>query len=421
MSSGLLQAMGAKGIQNIHLDIKPEFSYWKRTYKRPAAFAIETLDVNIPGMVWGSERQTQFPRMGDLLTRLYLELKVNPTRLANPANDTVRYTNVPGHAAIVNCQFIAGTTPVDRVDGEWMELLHELSSNGAKNVDELVLRSDNEEQLRNWTNNGNTIDTDGNSIVALTVKLPFWFSDVASQALPTIAMQFQDLSVKLRLMAKNDLLIFSNPANSALHPQHNGEIREASFLGNFVFTDPIERKLFCANPHEYLIKNYQVSDYHVKSAGLARMQAQVVFSHPCLWFCFFIRKASNLRNKDYFNFERTAGRADDTITSATLSFNGAPREKARGPQFFRVIQTEQYFDRTPTRPIYVYSVAKYPLSQAPSGTVNLSRIDILTFELQFPTQDANGVPFEEAALKIFTQNFNVIRISGGSLSVRYAS
>ena len=421
MSSGLLQQLGSKGIQNIHLDLKPEASFWKRGYKRYAAFAEESINQYIPNLAWGSQRQQDITRNGDLLDALYFVAEVQPCQLATPGPDTVNFCNVLGHVMLSSLTAYIGNNEIDDTEADVLEILHEVDSDLNKNTDELVLRSTSQAQLINWTNNGNTWDSNGNPIVGVYVKLPLWFNAAPSQALPLISLQFHNLSIKFQLASLNNLLQFSNPANTTLSSTWTGLINQGYFMGCFIFLDALERKLFAANAHEYLIKNYQVSDYNVKSSGLNKLQAQVIMSQPVLWFAVFIRKQSNINANDYFNWERTAGLADDTITTMTISFNGAQRETPRGPLFYRVIQAERFFNRTPLRPLYVYSFARHPLAWFPSGTVNLSRIDTTTFEFVFPTVDANGVAYGQAEIKIVAFNFNVLRISGGLASRKFAN
>jgi hypothetical protein len=192
-------------------------------------------------------------------------------------------------------------------------------------------------------------------------------------------------------------------------------------MNNFVYLDTMERRLFASNAHEYLIKNLQISDFHTKSSGATNLRAQVVFNHPCTVFYWVVSKQSNINAKDYFNFERTPGLGDDTILTATISFNGSAREAKRGPLFWRVVQPALYFERTPRKNIYCYSFAQHPSSWFPSGSVNLSRIDNTSLEVTLPATDANGDPFGAADLNIFAENFNVIRIQGGMTAKKYAN
>ena len=415
--------MASKGVQDGHLNIAPETSFFKRTYKRVSNFAIETIDQTIPSLAWGKGFTVQISRNGDLMSELWLTVNVKLAQLANDNSgaDTVRWTNVLGHAAMLKTSFEIGNNEIDSITYDYMEIMHELTSTVDVNVDELVLRSESEAQLIEWTNNGNTLDADGNAIVQLWIKLPFWFCSARSQSIPIIALQYHDIRVKFTLRKKSELLVYSNSSNQTLDSDFDGEISSGVLACNFVFLDSMERRLFASNAHEYLLKNLQVSDYHTKSSGATKITAQVVFNHPVTSMYWYVQKKSHQTAKDYFNWERTDGLGDDTITTATIKFNGSEREKPRGPLYYRVVQPALYYPRTPRKNLYVYSFAQHPTAWFPSGSVNLSRIDVTNLDFTFVATDANGDAFGEADVVILCCNFNVLRIQGGMAAKKFAN
>lgn len=423
MSNGTLQQLASKGVQDGHLSIAPETSFFKRTYKRVSNYAIETIDQSIPSLAWGKGFTVQISRNGDLMSELWAMFNVQLAQLADDESgaDTVRWTNVLGHAMFTKITFEIGNNEIDQLTYDYLEIMWELTSDVNVNVDELVLRSESEAQLIEWTNNGNTLDVNGDACVQLWVKLPFWFSKARSQSLPVIALQYHDIRVKFTLRRKSELLVFSNASNETLDATFDGEIKDGVLAVNFVFLDSMERRLFASNAHEYLIKNIQISDFHTKRSGEERLSAQVVFNHPVTATFFYVQKKSHQTAKDYFNWERTDGFGDDTITSATIKFNGSEREKPRGPLYFRVVQPALYFPRTPRKNLYTYSFAQHPTAWFPSGSVNLSRIDVTSLDFTFVATDANGDAFGEADVVIICDNFNVIRIQGGMAAKKFAN
>jgi hypothetical protein len=408
--SGTLQQIASKGVQDGHLSIAPETSFFKRTYKRVSNYAIEAIDQPITNMDWGRSPQAQISRNGDLMSEIYLVVDINLLQLQTPGADTVHWTNSLGHAMLKSASMEIGNNEIDKVTGEYLEMKHEFESDVNVNVDELVLRSESQAQLIDWSNNGNTVDSDSGAITQVWVKIPFWFARARSQALPVIALQYHDIRVKMELRQKADLTIFSNPANLTLGAAGSldGSIETGVLVAHFVFLDSMERRLFAANAHEYLIRNMQVSDFHTKAASATKVSARVVFNHPVSCLFWMVRKASHLTANDYFNFERTDGFGDDTITTATIKFNGSEREKPRGPLYFRVIHPELYFNRTPRKNIYCYSFAQHPSAWFPSGSVNLSRIDTTALEFLFSSTDQLAGAFGEADCIVFAENFNVL-------------
>lgn len=421
MSNGTLQQIASKGVQDGHLSIAPETSFFKRTYKRVSNYAIEAIDQSISNLAWGKNPVVQVSRNGDLMSELYLVMNVDRVQLATPAGDTVRWTNCLGHACLKSATMEIGNNEIDKLTGEYLETKWEFESDINVNTDELVLRSESQAQLVDWANNGNTVDEDSSPITQLWVKLTFWFSRARSQALPVIALQYHDIRVKADLRRKDELLVYSSSGNTTLHATYAGEISDGSLVAHFVFLDSMERRLFASNSHEYLVRNVQVSDFHTKTSGATKVNARVVFNHPVSCMFWMVQKKTHQTNLDYFNYERTNGYGDDTITTATIKFNGSEREKPRGPLFFRVIHPELYFARTPRKNIYCYSFSQHPSAWFPSGSVNLSRIDVTALEFVFSSTDQLGAAFGEADVTVYAENFNVVRMQGGMCAKKFAN
>jgi hypothetical protein len=408
-------------VQDGHLSISPETSFFKRTYKRVSNYAIESIDQTVPSLAWDKEFVTQLSRNGDLMSELWLVMDINLAQLSAPAGDSVYWANSLGHAMLKSASLEVGNNEIDKTTGMHMEIKWEVESDVNRDVNELVLRANSQQQLINWSHDGNTLDKDGVACTQLIVKLPFYFSKARSQALPVIALQYHDIRVKFNLRAKTDLLIYTNGANTTLHATNNGDIKSGYLMANFVYLDSMERRLFASNAHEYLIKNIQTSDFHTKAASATRVSAQVVFNHPVTVVYWVVQKKSNVTALDYFNFERTAGLGDDTITTATIKFNGSERERPRGPLFWRALNSSEYFARTPRKNIYMYSFAQHPSTWFPSGSVNLSRIDNTTLEFTMPATDGNGAAYGESDVTVICENFNVRKASNAQILIPQTS
>jgi hypothetical protein len=423
MSNGTLQQLASKGVQDGHLTIAPETSFFKRTYKRHSNYAIEAIDVPFPSISWGNDCSVSVTRNGDLMTELWFYVEVNPVQLETPGDDTVSFTNALGHAMFSSLSIDVGGNEMDKVTGDYMEVMHELTSTVNVDQSELVLRGADALELRTWSNNGNTLDTEGNAVIHLWVKVPFWFSKARSQSVPVIALQYHDLTVKASLRSKAKLLLFSNSSSSTddLDSTYNGEIKNGSLVINFCYLDATERRLFASNAHEYLIQNVQINDNNTKASGATKASCSFTFNHPVIALYWFVRKQAHETANDYFNFERTTDAGDDTITSATLVFNGSQREKPRGPLFFRLVVPALYYPRTPRKNIYCYSFAAFPTAWFPSGSVNFSRLDSTTLDLTFPATDADAGAFGAANVVIMATNFNIIRVQGGMGAKKFAN
>lgn len=422
MSNGTLQQLASKGVQDTHLSISPETSFWKRTYKRVSNYATESIDITIPSFNFGQESVTQISRNGDLISDVWLVVTLKLLRLASPSTDTVRWTNVLGHALIESAALEVGNNEIDKTTGLLMEIMHELESDVNRDVDELVLRAQNATQLINWSHDGNTFyDSGGAMCTRLYIKLPFYLSAAPSQAMPVISLQYHDIRCKIKTRTKEALYVCSNNSNTTLSTTYDGAVQNASFMVDFVYLDSTERRLFAANAHEYLITNWQISEFNTKDSAAVTGNYSVTFNHPVTAMYWVVQKSTNSAapadqstGRDYFNFERTANRGDDTFCTATIKFNGSEREKARDPLYFRVIKSAKHFNRTPRKNVYNYPFSMYPSSWFPSGSCNLSRIDTTTVSFTFPQYEIDGsTSFAAADCKVFAKNFNVVRIQGG--------
>jgi hypothetical protein len=81
----------------------------------------------------------------------------------------------------------------------------------------------------------------------------------------------------------------------------------------------------------------------------------------------------------------------------------------RGARYFRIVQPYQRHTNVPDRYIYLYSFSLRPEAEQPSGTINASKIDDITWHLQFNPNELD----EERMVSFFATNYNVLRIQGG--------
>jgi hypothetical protein len=75
-------------------------------------------------------------------------------------------------------------------------------------------------------------------------------------------------------------------------------------------------------------------------------------------------------------------------------------------------QPYQHFTRCPATGIYVYSFALNPEQHQPSGSVNMSRIDNATLQINLVSGISAG------QLRVYAVNYNVLRIMAGELPSR---
>jgi len=103
---------------------------------------------------------------------------------------------------------------------------------------------------------------------------------------------------------------------------------------------------------------------------------------------------------------------NNLIKSALLRIEGYDRFEMRNADYFRLVQPFQYHTAVPKDDyIYTYSFALKPEDIQPSGSLNASRIDNMTLQLQM---ESCAIPARGASsVKIYALNHNVLRIVDG--------
>ena len=75
--AGVLTQLWAIGRQDQDTMIQPNITFWKSVYQRHTPFAIEPKNFefqSVPG--WGLEACSTLQRVGDLITKLYLQINL---------------------------------------------------------------------------------------------------------------------------------------------------------------------------------------------------------------------------------------------------------------------------------------------------------------------------------------------------------
>ncbi|BCU09224.1 major capsid protein [Sicyoidochytrium minutum DNA virus] len=411
-----------KGLADRALSDKAKCTYWKHQFTKISDYAVETETEQSRGAVFGKEFTVEINSMADLINDIWLTVDIAPLRLKNPGrNDTVHWSNALGHAMLSRIAFKVGNTVINAFDGRFMEILHEIESEGDKDLDDFVLRSKSPKQLVQWAYYGTDKDRDGNPVTRLLVHLPFYFTRALSQAFPVCSLGFGGVMVQGELRKKRDLMVFSNPNNTELDPEFNGEILDVGVMMQNVYLTEVERTLFTVNPHEYIFDNPKWSEFNIKPAGADRMSVKITdFLYPVKYLMMAMVKDSNIEKNDYFNFELTEGQGDDPFLSMGMKLGVAQREARQTPRFWRKVQAAKYFNRTPERPVFLYSFGQFPLEWYPSGSVNMSRIQDLTLDFKFPRKDGNGQEAEKTEVIVWAVYTNFLRFSRGQVNVLFA-
>ena len=238
-----------------------------------------------------------------------------------------------------------------------------------------------------------------------------------------------------------------------------------------IYLDTDERRRFAQVSHEYLIEQVQFTgDESVSSVS---NKIKLNFNHPCKELIWVVQKDSVLDasgGKQWFNytdavdtsyktgtpsdpygggmtggryviasaaaaanttFPTSTGTDEDTylswtdkdsgfnpVFSAKLQLNGHDRFSERMGRYFNLVQPYQHHTNVPATGINVYSFGLKPEEHQPSGTCNMSRIDNATLQL---TLTAATVESDDAKVRVYATNYNVLRIMSGMGGLAYSN
>jgi hypothetical protein len=120
----------------------------------------------------------------------------------------------------------------------------------------------------------------------------------------------------------------------------------------------------------------------------------------------------------YVNSNAPAGRLD-MISTAKLQLDGYDRFSERNGQYFRLSQPYDHHTTTPVNSfIYNYSFALRPEDAQPTGTMNASRIDSITWQIQMNQVLSNPLmPLWQQRgnchIVVYGHNYNIFRVING--------
>jgi len=140
------------------------------------------------------------------------------------------------------------------------------------------------------------------------------------------------------------------------------------------------------------------------------------FNHPLRELFWIVQRNAAVSANQWFNYTSVAkgesGTPANLITTSLLRIEGYDRFDIRNADYFRLVQPFQYHSVIPfDNYTYSYSFALRPEDVQPSGSMNASRLDTITLQLQF---NNTVVPVRGGAnVRIYGLNHNILRIVDG--------
>jgi hypothetical protein len=417
---GLLQLV-ANGKQDVFLTGNPQVTWFKMVYRRYTNFSIESCSIPFDTQPdFGRRLTCLIPKKGDLLGPLWLEITL-PALTDSVTGLPLSYTNSIGHALLQELTFEIGEQEIDRQTGEWMELW----SNYVVGVDKLNAWSSMIGKTPGASQgNANSSMVGLFGPLTLHVPLRFWFCKTPGMYLPLLALQYHPVRLNITVRPINKVFVVDNPtAVPCDQTASSVSITSMQLYGDYVHLDIEERRRFVSNSHEYLIEQVQYTSSYPIDPSATTIQVPMEFNNPIRELYWVLQRNAALNANQYFNYTNyaigeSASSYQNLITTALLRIEGYDRFDIRPAEYFRLVQPFHYHSVVPINDyVYSYSFCFRPEEVQPSGSMNASRLNTMTLQLElnnFLTPAGLNTPQRGMAnVRIYALNHNILRIVNG--------
>jgi hypothetical protein len=307
MGGGLMQLV-AYGAQDIYLTGNPQITFFKVVYRRHTNFSMEAIQQTLAGSSGtNSTQDCTISRNGDLVYKVWIE----------DSNNACIDGEIYDYIKRVDCEI--GGQLIDRQTGDWNAIWWNLTTPESK-VD----------SLRNSFVGQSGADESN----YFYYPLNFWFCRNVGLALPLIALQYHEVSLKITYGT-------------------SGFTKSPKVWIDYIYLDTDERRRFAQVSHEYLIEQIQRDVFDGSNTTF-----DLKFNHPVKELIFVNDIHGSEEDRTSFAPFRTNSNvrlathgtpyADSDNTSMRLVLNGHDRFAKRQMKYFKTCQPLQHHTRCPS-------------------------------------------------------------------------
>jgi hypothetical protein len=401
--TGSILALAAIGKQDVELIGNPTIRFFKSVYRQYAHFSTETVQLQFDqGLGFGKKSSIIIPRKGDLLSSLILEIKL-------PAlSSGISWINGIGHALIEEISVEIGGVLIDKHSGEYLDLISQLELDNGKKDGYNDMIAKREFYTRFSQENALT----------LYIPLQFWFCKEASSPIPLIALQHNEVKIKVSLRPFNQSWFSGTSMTNEPVPV---EITSGQLHCDFIYLEKEERRFFATKSHKYLIEQLQIIDGNPVNAGSSGDNIDIFLSHPVKDIFWFYRADTVSDTNDWLNFSKTVYDEDapenpeEPLSKCGFQVNGHDLFEKKDADYFRKVIPYQRYTSTPDNYIYVYSFSQKPTKFQPFGHLNFSMINSAVLTLEYSSSIPKGT------INIYARNYNILQIKNGQAGLLYSA
>lgn len=279
MAGGLMQLV-AYGAQDVYLTGNPQITFFKVVYRRHTNFSMECIELSMNGNPnFGRRNTVCITRNGDLITKVYLQVKLDAVKLSSGAK--FAWVKRLGYALIKSVELDIGGSKIDKQYGTWLNVWYELARDAGDKERGFAHMIGDVPELTEY-------NEESKPEYQLFVPLKFWFNRHVGLALPLIALQYHEVRLHFEFSDIHRLFVSNNKF------RHNDikclGMKDAQLLVDYIYLDSEERRRFAQVGHEYLIEQLQFTGE--ESAQTATGKYKLDFNHPTKELVWLVRNGN---------------------------------------------------------------------------------------------------------------------------------
>lgn len=465
MTGSILQLV-AIGKQDIYLIKKPQITFFKTLYRRHTNFSREDIPQNFSHEPNFGKRATCIISRdsGDLIDNMAIRM-ILP---AIPKND-VKFAWIKniGHAILKFVEIEINGIIIDRHYGEWLHIWSQLTTRNIMDngIDKLI---GNVPELYEFTYYKNEYilyiplyfwfcRTGGLALPLISLKfsdiklnIEFYDFDKCYILSPThyikciddivnfnnyeyikqndkygIYSHYDSINKRLyytplnkQYLLTSECEIVGNTTKFTAKPELNTcslivhhkslkniKIKDCHILVGYVYIDIEERMKFAQSRHDYLIEqlyftpNIKIENTYTK--------VKLVIDNPCK-LMIWVAQLDNMTEQNRFNYTNIHN--ESLFIKDKIQLNSQDRLSDRPHEYYYNIQSLQHTNNSIPRGCGMYSYAIQPTETYPSGTTNMSQIELIELKL---TMHACINVYNKATFRAYGLCYNILRIDNG--------
>jgi hypothetical protein len=381
MSAALVDLV-SKGAQDVYITGDPEVSFFRQNFRRHTNFAIKPERVDYIGQFnGGAEVTIPIKSKGDLLSYVWIEAPDIQTALGN---DGLFATD----GSATEFTLLIGGQQVCKLDSLFIQGVHNVLYNDTSAKASCAVTTS--------VASANAKSAIGSRVGSDYFVIPFFFSEDWTKALPLVAMQYHEVEIRIK-------------CRSGLGPSGNGFGATPKVYANYVYLDTDERNRLLSTEQEILITQTQHQIMDTSSSGTVDVDL-TYFNHPS--------KAIHLISSAA---DGTAWDNELKFDSATLYINGQPLFEDMSDTYHHNVVPEMHCTVLPSGVIDSVPLFTWPFciklnGSQPSGSLNFSRVDNSKLVLKNLT-----VGVTPNMLRVYTVNYNILRVKNGLAGVAFGN